>query len=212
LSERVFEHGLCTTEVAPVAERVAQVRREANLIRSVFRMFLHHSVETVVEEVDSALRLAERGITLTERRIDIGTLRRAEELGLNCGLESLDRGGVVPRPRLGESERDTGAECRGRVAGGYRVIVDPLDGVESVAGIVGQAQLELRIGKPELSLVDLAEIGPRLEVFDRDAELWSELPEGLDGGAPRLRLDPRDVGIGDARRRELALRKLAFKA
>jgi hypothetical protein len=90
--------------------------------------------------------------------------------------------------------------------------VDPLDGVESVAGIVGQSQLELRIGKPELSLVDLAEIGPRLEVFDRDAELRSELSEGLDGGAPRLRLDPRDVGIGDARRRELALRKLAFKA
>ena len=73
-SERVFEHALCTTEVAQVAERVAQVRRKANLIRGVFRMFLRHTDETVVEEVDSALRLAERGIALTERRVDIGTL------------------------------------------------------------------------------------------------------------------------------------------
>jgi hypothetical protein len=89
--------------------------------------------------------------------------------------------------------------------------VDPLDGVAGVSGIVGQAQLELRIGEPELALVDLAEIGPRLEVFDRDAELRSELSEGLDGGAPRLCLDPRDVGIRDPGRRELALRKVAFK-
>jgi hypothetical protein len=36
-------------------------------------VFLHHSVETVVEEVDSALRLAESGVALTERRVDIGT-------------------------------------------------------------------------------------------------------------------------------------------
>ena len=38
--------------------------------------------------------------------------------------------------------------------------MDPLDDVASVSGIVGQAQLELRIGEPELALVDLAEIGP----------------------------------------------------
>jgi hypothetical protein len=212
LSERVLEHALCTTEVAQVAEGVAQVRRKANLIRGVFGVFFCHTDETGFEEVDSTLRLAQNGIALTERRVDIGTLRRAQELGPNCGLKALDRGGVVPGPRLGKPERDTGAKCRGRVAGSDRVIEDPLNGVPSVPGIVGQAQLELRIGKPELSLVYLAEIGPGLEVFDRDAELRSELSEGLDRRAPRLCLDPRDVGIGDAGGRELALRKVAFEA
>jgi hypothetical protein len=72
-SERVFEHALCTTEVAQVAERVAQIRRKANPIRGVFGVFLRHTDETVVEEVDSALRLTESGIAPTERRVDIGT-------------------------------------------------------------------------------------------------------------------------------------------
>jgi hypothetical protein len=60
--------------------------------------------------------------------------------------------------------------------------VDPLDGVAGVPGIVGQAQLELRIGEPELALVDLAEIGPRLEVFDRDPSFGASCLRALTEG------------------------------
>ena len=60
---------------------------------------------------------------------------------------------------------------------------------------IRQPKLELRIGEPELALVDIAKVGSRLQVLDGNAELSSQLPERLDRRTARTRLDSRDVGV-----------------
>ncbi len=155
--------------------------------------------------------MAEGRIALAERCVDVRPLGRGEEIRTDRLLQALRGGGVVSGSRLGEADRYACAERRGRVAGRNRVIEDLLENALGLFGIVRQAKLKLRIGEPELALVDLAEVGSCLEVLHRDTEFSSELPESLDGGTACPGLDPRDVGVRDARGRELALRKLPFE-
>src|SRR5205807_10451137 len=55
------------------------------------------------------------------------------------------------------------------------------------------------------------EVGSRFQILDGDPELRSQLAERLDRRSPCAGLDPRDVRVRDAWRRQFALRQLAFE-
>src|SRR4051794_28548559 len=206
MRERVFEDALRPAEVAHVAERVAQVSREPNLVGRVVRIFLRDTREASLEELYGPLRLAEGRVALAQGCVNVGSLGRGDEPGADRGLQAFDGGRVVPGPRFGEADCDARAERGGRVAGGNRLVEDLPEDVLRLFGVIGEPELELGIGEPKLALVDLPEVGPRFQVLDGDAELSRELPESLHRRAAGAGLDARDVGVRHAGRRELALR------
>jgi len=77
--------------------------------------------------------------------------------------------------------------------------------------VLGKAELQLRVGDPELALVGVAQVASGLQVLDRDAELPGEHAESLDGRRARAGLDPGDVRVRHAGRCELALREAALE-
>src|SRR5207237_7790455 len=70
-----------------------------------------------------------------------------------------------------------------------------------------EPELELGVGEPQLALLRLGHRHAALEVLERDAELPGEDPQRLQGRLALPRLDSRDVGVRDARARELPLRQ-----
>ena len=141
------------------------------------------------------LRLSEGCVALAEGCVDVGALERRQKLGTDRGLQPLRRGGIVSGARLRQADRDACAERRGRVTGCDRVVEDLVDNPPGLLGVFRQPKLELRIGEPELALVDIAKVGSRLQVLHGNAELSSQLPERLDRRTARTRLDSRDVGV-----------------
>src|SRR5206468_464442 len=77
--------------------------------------------------------------------------------------------------------------------------------------VLPETQLELRVGEPQFPLVDVPEVGSRFQILDGDPELRRQLAERLDRRSPCAGLDPRDVRVRDAWRRQFALRQLPFE-
>ena len=211
MSEGFLEHALGAGKVAHVAERVAQVGRKTNLVRCVLGAFLSHTSKAGFEEVDRALRLAERCVGLAERRVDVGPLGRGQETRINRGLQALGGCGIVSGSGLCEANRDPRAKRGGRVAGCDCVIEDLQDHVLGLAGIIGQPQLQLSICEPELAFVNVPKVRACLQVFDGDAELACELAKRLDRRTAGAGLDSRDVGVGNTGRGQFALGQLSLE-
>jgi hypothetical protein len=198
-------------ELPDIRERVAQVRREANAGGDVVGGVPLEVVEALLEELDGALRHSGRGVRTAQGGVHVGPGRRDDACRQDL-LEELD--GLRRTVLLGrrEAEADSSPCSRREIAG--------LDGlVEELAQlsldrlrILGQAERQLRVGEAKLPKVDVPHVHARLEIVGGDAELRSELPQRLDGRLPRACLDPRDVGVRDARRRELSLRQLSLQA
>jgi hypothetical protein len=81
-----------------------------------------------------------------------------------------------------------------------------------LARVAVETEGELCVGEPKLAIVDFSDLLARLEVLDRDAELLRELAKRLDRGRARAGLDARDIGVGDAGGREVALRETSLDA
>ena len=112
--------------------------------------------------------------------------------------------------RSGEPERDScpgGAVQVGREDGGLE---EALQGRDRRLTVESQSELEL--GQLELAKLDRADLRPGLEVLGRHVQLPGEQSQRLHRGASHTRLDPGDVRIGDAGRRELALREALLLA
>ena len=210
--ERVA-HDLCgPLVVAAVGQRVAEEGRVPNLCGDIFRNGLADALQAALEQANRARGRAERGVSLTKRRVDVrAVLRRGRCVIRGGGLEPRAGRAVAPALGGGEPERDSRSYRRSRVAGSLCLGEDPLELLLRAREVVRQAKLELRIGEAKLSVVDLADVAARLEILDRDAELLRELAESLDGRRARSGLDPRDVRIRDPRRREVALRETPLK-
>src|SRR5207248_9112348 len=73
------------------------------------------------------------------------------------------------------------------------------------------SQFELRVGESQLAFLGLAEIATCLEVLHGNAELSGKHAQRLDRWATCACLDPRDVGVRDARRREVPLREATLQ-
>src|SRR5207253_10284180 len=87
-----LDHRLGALEVAHVGERVAEVGAEADACSAVLRWQL---VEAVLEELDRAPRLADGRVRATERRVDVGSGRRRDELRCSRRLELAGRARMV---------------------------------------------------------------------------------------------------------------------
>jgi hypothetical protein len=124
---------------------------------------------------------------------------------LQADLEALDRVRVVSRRRSGEAERDIRPGGGENVSRGHRLVPQPLELLLRLGRLVGQAQLELGVRDPELTLVGVADLRARLEIVGRDPELAREHPQRFHGRTAGAGLDPGDVRVRDARARKLAL-------
>src|SRR5215207_874129 len=98
--------------------------------------------------------------------------------------------------RVAESDRLL--EQRLQLAPRRRVVVEP--------------EPQLEVGELQVALLGRAQVRAGFEVVRRDAQLRGELPQRLDRRPARTCLDPRDVGVGDARRGKLALRQVLLDA
>ncbi len=120
---------------------------------------------------------------------------------------SPDSCSIVPamisaRRRL-EPEHDPGARRR-------RDVGRPVGILEQLAyrfriRLAVEPQPQLLVGEPQLAQLGRVELGARLEVLGRDAELLRQHPERLHRRRPRPGLDPGDVRVRDPGRREVPL-------
>src|SRR5215216_741796 len=95
-------------------------------------------------------------------------------------LELLDGLEVVAALRRHEPESDLRADRGRRVSGGLGLLQNRSELRLDCACVLCEAELELGIGQAELPIVDLADVSPRFEVLDGDAQLLGELTERLD--------------------------------
>ena len=75
-----------------------------------------------------------------------------------------------------------------------------------------EAQAQLGLGELQLAHLGDGDGRSGLEELGRDAELLRQHPQCLDRRTPGPGLDARDVGIGDPRCREVALREALLAA
>ena len=155
---------------------------------------------------------ADRRVRPAELRVDVGTVSRRERARVDGFLQERRGARVVGQLRRREAEPDAGTGRRAEVPGVRRLLEQRAEDLARRFRLAADPQAELGVGLPELALVDVAELGAGLEVLGRDAEVAREHPERLDGRAPRAGLDPRDVRVRDALRRQLTLRQSPLEA
>ena len=159
--------------------------------------------ERLLEQRDRVPRLAGRRVGAPQRRIDVGARRGRHELGADHRRQVLDRLGVLaPRCRR-QPEQDPRRRRRSDVHLAFGVGEHGSHGV--TVELAFEPQPELLLGEAQLAQVRPAELRARLEVLGCDAQLLREHPERLDRRRARAGLDPRDVGVGDARGGEVPL-------
>src|SRR5207249_8003536 len=111
-----------------------------------------------------------------------------------------------------QSERDPRSHRRDGVTGSERLVQDASELFLCCRNLVREPELEFRVGKAELAVVDVPDVAAGFEIFDRDAELLRELPQGLHGWRARTGFDARDVGVRDPRGRQIPLRKTTLES
>ena len=193
VSEGLVEHRTRFAELADIGQRIAEVGPETDVGCGVVRCLPLHGLETGCKEVDGSTRIAQCGITTAERFVDVRPLRRREQFLRR--FQSVDRLGAPAAGRRSKAERDPRSQGAFRVAGSDRLVEDR--GKHALCFVCGLAEteLELRVGESELTVVDVSQIGPCLEILDRNSELSRQLAKRLDRWSACVGFDSRDVRI-----------------
>ena len=201
--EELRDDRLGALELSKVGQRVAQVGAVADASVHVLRLHERDLVECALEQRHRLPRRPRGGIRPAERREDIRPRRSGHELRPHDRGELLDRPRVISARRRLEPEHDPGARRRSDVGRDVGVLQQFEHCLRIRLAL--EAQSQLLLGEPQLPQLGRVELGARLEVLGRDAELLRQHPERLHRRRPRPGLDPGDVRVGDSRCREVPL-------
>ena len=211
LAERFTKHALRTAEVTLVRERGAEVAREADVRGDVAGVVPVELVQAVLEQLDRALVRADQGVGAGQTCKGVGAVERRDAC-VDSALKVLGGFGGPVELCSNLAEADLGADRRRCVAGIVRLSGERSKRLVRGFGLAADSELELGVREAQLALVDVAELGARLEVFGRDAECPGQRSECLHGRATGSGLDPRDVRVRDARAGQLALGQPTLEA